>query len=76
MAKKPHKTLQQYRGDIARQARYVDIKPYSHNIISLTLGMIAEHYGQEEANKAIIDFDLEEKGWSLVQENLVKDNGV
>lgn len=29
-----------------------DIKPYSHNIITLTLGMIANYYGDEEANNA------------------------
>ncbi len=37
---------------------------YAHNIVSITLSMIAEEFGTAAANEAIGDFDLEEKGWS------------
>jgi len=40
---------------------------FSHNLISLTLRMIAEDYGTEQANKAIVDFELEKLGWTQVK---------
>ena len=38
---------------------------YSYNIISWSLGEIASEYGTLEANRAIIDFDLDELGWKV-----------
>jgi len=38
---------------ILAEIRYVDIKPFSHNIINLELRILADKYGQEEANKLI-----------------------
>jgi hypothetical protein len=61
-------TLGQWRTRIKREAPYVDVKPYSHNIISLVLSAIAKEYGQAEANRAIEDFGLEELGWNKVEE--------
>ena len=58
------KTLRELRASIKKEVKYVDKKPYSHNIISLTLGIIAEEFGKAEANKAIVDFKLEKRGWS------------
>jgi len=58
------KTLDDLRDEIDEQVDYIDIKPYSHNIIGLVLSMIAKEYGQVEANQAIRDFGLEERGWS------------
>jgi len=58
------KSLDDLRQRIEDEAEYVDVKRYSHNIISLMLGQIAKGYGDEEANKAIEDFGLEDLGWS------------
>jgi len=58
------KTLEELRVKIEHEAQYVDIKPYSHNIITLILGQIAKEYGQPEANRAITDFALDMMGWS------------
>lgn len=57
------KTLKQWRAGIKQEVPYVGIKPYSHNIISLSLSVIAKRWGWKSANKAIRDFDLEELGW-------------
>lgn len=56
-------TLKNLRNQIKMEVPYIDIKPYSHNIISLTLSTIAKNYGYDEANKAITDFGLESRGW-------------
>lgn len=58
------KTLTEYRREIRQQVPWIGIKPYSHNLIGLTLGCIAEEYGETEANKAIKDFGLDKLGWS------------
>ena len=57
-------TLDDWRDTIEREAPYVDVKPYSHNIIGIALSAIASKWGKEEANKAIEDFGLEELGWT------------
>jgi hypothetical protein len=57
------KTLKELRAGIKKEVPYVDLKPFSHNIISISLMIIAKEYGKEEANKAIRDFDLTELGW-------------
>jgi len=62
------KTLVQWRFVIKKEAPFVGIKAYSHNIIALALSAIASRWGQKEANKAIEDFDLKGKGWSLIKE--------
>lgn len=58
-----HRELQSLRDDIRREKRYVDKKPYSHNIISSILRIIANKYGKEEANKTIREFKLQKLGW-------------
>jgi hypothetical protein len=57
------KTLEEWRERIAEEVDYVDVKPYSHNLINLALGAIAENYGQQQADKAIDDYHLERLGW-------------
>ena len=57
------RSLEELKEIIDRERDFVDVKPFSHNIISLTLSEIANTYGEDEANKAIDDFDLEELGW-------------
>ena len=58
------KTLTELREHISREAPFVDRKPYSHNIISLTLLQISKQFGKEEANKCVIDFGLDKLGWN------------
>ena len=58
------KVLADYRKQIEQEVPFVGLKPYSHNIISCCLSIIASKYGNTAANKAIDDFALEELGWS------------
>ena len=60
-------TLKRWREKIEEQVPWVDIKPYSHNIIGISLGAIDKNYGRTEANKAIEDFGLEVLGWSKIK---------
>ena len=55
---------------ILEERKYVDIKPYSHNLISLYLKRYAELEGHDKTNQLIIDFQLDELGWSPSQPNL------
>ena len=52
---------------IEEEVPYVGVKPFSHNLIGMLLNMLAKQYGQEEANKAIEYYELEELGWSKVK---------
>ncbi len=61
-------TLQEWRNSIKKEVPFIDIKPFSHNIISIALGGIHESFGKEELNKAIVDFKLESFGWSQLTE--------
>ena len=60
--------LKRLRERIEREAPFVGRKPYSHNIIGLTLNEIAREFGVAEANRAIRDFGLEGLGWREVGE--------
>jgi hypothetical protein len=51
---------------IMDERKFVDIKPYSHNIISLRLKIVSDKLGQAEANKLIKICNLEELGWYCV----------
>jgi len=51
---------------ILEEIRYVDIKPFSHNIINLELRILADKYGQEEANKLIENTNLKNLGWGYI----------
>jgi len=48
---------------IKAEIPYVDIKPYSHNIINLTLASVAEQFGDEQAKKIIASTELKYMGW-------------
>ena len=61
--------LKWLRERIEREAPFVGIKPYSHNIIGLILNEIAGEFGATEANRSIRDFGLEELGWREVRED-------
>ena len=49
---------------IKEEIPFVDIKPYSHNIIGLQLQLLAEKFGQAEANKVIRETPLKDLGWA------------
>ena len=48
---------------IKNEIPYVDIKEYSHNIISLELRMYSEIKGDEETYKLIRELGLDKLGW-------------
>jgi hypothetical protein len=62
------RTLSELRESIDDEVEFVDVKPYSHNIISLTLSIIAKQFGKEAANNAIEDYGLEKYGWKKEKE--------
>jgi hypothetical protein len=62
-------TLRQLRQRIKRESPYVGKRPYSHNIIRLTLAEIDRRFGRPEANKAVVDFKLESKAFNEEPEN-------
>ncbi len=49
---------------IDKEVDYVDFKPYSHNIVGLALQAAVEEFGYEIANDLIVEFELENLGWS------------
>jgi hypothetical protein len=53
---------------IEREVEFIDIKQYSHNIISLNLRIISKEFGYNIANEAIDEFGLTLLGWSHVRE--------
>jgi len=57
------KSLKKHRKIIKRERPYIYNNPYSRDIINITLQIIANDFGIEEANKAIKDFKLKELGW-------------
>tara|TARA_R100001015_G_C4474285_1_gene56889 strand:- start:54 stop:482 length:429 start_codon:yes stop_codon:yes gene_type:complete len=59
-------TLYAMEQSIKREIPYVGIKPYSHNIISITLRAIAEEYGDEEAEYIVATTELKNMGWGYI----------
>eukprot|EP01050_Picozoa_sp_SAG11_P032899 SAG11_NODE_10915_length_796_cov_32.292683_1_plen_69_part_00 len=62
------KKLNELYDKIKKEISYIDIKSYSHNIISLTLNIMSEEFGQEKANETIVELGLDKLGWSVYQE--------
>jgi hypothetical protein len=60
-------TKEQWLEDIKNEVPFIGLKPYSHNIISLSLMAISKKWGKKEANKAIKKFGLDKLGWSIVK---------
>ncbi len=58
-------TLEKLRETLAEYGPIVDTPAdqYAHNIVSITLAMIAKEHGVAAANEAIDDYDLEARGW-------------
>mgnify|MGYP003671268503 FL=1 len=65
MSKQVDEELVKIRESIIKEIPYIDIKPYSHNIIGLQLSAIDKKYGHDEVVKTIKEFELDKKGWSI-----------
>ncbi len=63
-------TLTELRETIAGYGPIVDTSAdqFAHNVVSLTLMLIAKEHGKAAANEAIDDYDLEDKGWHKHEE--------
>lgn len=59
------KTPEEWEQVIADNVPYIDVRPYSHNIIGLALGAIAKKKGDDEAKRLIIKYRLDKKGWKV-----------
>lgn len=57
------KDIKKYVRRISREIPYVNIKPYSHNIISLCLQAISQEFGKDKANEIIRKYGLKKLGW-------------
>ena len=53
-------TLKELKSIIKEEASNVGIKDYSRNIINTSLILIADTYGEDEANDVISEFNLDE----------------
>jgi hypothetical protein len=49
--------------EINKEKRWIDIKPYSHNIVSILLRQLSEFYTEEQMEEFIIKSGLRELGW-------------
>ena len=58
--------------EIEEEMEWVDIKPYSHNIISIKLRMIDEFYGDKEVNKVIRHLNLTSIGWDYSKDHKIR----
>ena len=64
LTEKQTKRLAELHKSIKNEIRHVDMKEYSHNIISWTLCIISQEFGYNKANEAIDKFNLKRLGWS------------
>lgn len=60
------KTKQDIINKIKAEIPFVDVKPYSHNIINLELDILGERYGQEEVVELVKHTDLKILGWGYI----------
>ncbi len=65
------KTLKEWEDSILREMPWVDIKSYSHNLISLVLNAVSQGWGKKKANSMIDKFGLEQLGWRKEKEGEV-----
>lgn len=63
---KNNATFLDYAYLIGYERRWVDIKPYSENLISMYLEEVSRCFGDEEANNIIDLVGLEELGWEKI----------
>ena len=60
-------TIDDYTRAVGYESCWVDVKQYSHNLISHYLRKCATKYGNEEANKIIKKTGLERLGWKCME---------
>lgn len=60
-------TLEDMRDAICAERAHVDKRQFSHNIVSNILSMIANKFGQDEANRAVRDLKLKRLGWNEIK---------
>ncbi len=59
-------TKEQIIKKIKQEIPFIDVKPFSHNIISLELRLLEEKFGEEEVYNLINSTDLKYKGWGHI----------
>jgi hypothetical protein len=57
------KTLREWKNKILEEMQYVDVKPFSHNIITLALQAIDRGWGTARTKTIIKNFGLKNLGW-------------
>ncbi len=62
--KTPADRLAELRAAIQRERPYIGKKPYSHNIVRLTLAIIEKEFGRAAANETVRKYKLEAKGFN------------
>tara|TARA_B100001250_G_scaffold113869_1_gene96268 strand:+ start:914 stop:1108 length:195 start_codon:yes stop_codon:yes gene_type:complete len=61
------KTLRELRDQIREYVKTIDIKPYSSNLISMTLQKIDKEHGREKASETIDLLSLESLGYKKIR---------
>ena len=64
------KTKEEIIATIKKEIPFVDIKPYSHNIISLQLTMLEEVAGEEAVVELVKSTKLKDLGWGYMIKNI------
>ena len=57
------KTLEQLQYEIINEIPYVNIKPYSHNIIGIKLKIMGDTFGKQEVYDIVNNTELKNIGW-------------
>ena len=69
------KTKEEIIATIKKEIPFVDIKPYSHNIISLQLTMLEEVAGEEAVVELVKSTKLKDLGWGyMINETTIVEN--
>ena len=59
-------SLEDLKKNIKKEIPFVDVKPFSHNIINITLSKIEETYGEDVAIQTMSELRLDKLGWEIV----------
>ena len=60
-------TLKELRDQIREYVKTIDIKPYSSNLITMTLQKIDKEYGRKKASQTIDLLNLESLGYKKIR---------
>ena len=52
--------------DIKREIPFVDVKPYSHNIINMKLMILGEKFGEDKVKEIVSQTQLKYLGWGYI----------